>query len=78
MGDICEFGDALRNVIAKTSYCRVGVGGGGTEAWTLHVLAEASRPGYIDNLYLIFFLEKYLILFYKVTCLFSEFLDNIL
>jgi len=57
MGDICEFGDALRNVIAKTSYCRVG-GGAETEGWTLHVLAEASRPGYIDNLYLIFFSEK--------------------
>jgi len=42
------------------------------------VLVEASRPGYIYNIYLIFFLRKDLILFYKVKYLFSEFEDNIL
>jgi hypothetical protein len=44
-GEHCEAGDALRNVIAKTSYCRVGRGGG-------HCMCQAGvpRPGYFTNL----------------------------
>jgi len=49
MGDICEFGDALRNVIAKTSYCLGG--GGGLGGGTLGGLVGGPGPGYFYNFF---------------------------